>query len=188
MDIYQISLIAVTPICAGIGFLFKYFLDRRGEYLRKLNKTKLEEVEFKLKRFYYPIHSNLLRESIIWNKILAFYRSRNDNSNKDLLHKLFWELDKEMLDIHLENQKIIKDNIVEIHPNDTITDTLMKYDEHVTIYNIIRKADTERPTDMDMVNWPSTFGSNYPSEIVTLIEDQLKILKEKQNNLIYSAV
>ena len=38
MDIYQISLIAVTPICAGIGFLFKYFLDRRGEYLRKINK------------------------------------------------------------------------------------------------------------------------------------------------------
>jgi hypothetical protein len=108
--------------------------------------------------------------------------------NKDLLYKLFWELDKEMLDIHLENQKIIKDNIVEIHPSDTLTDTLMKYDEHVTIYNIIRKADTERPTDMDNVNWPSAFGSNYPSEIVDLIEDQLKILKENQNNLIYSVV
>ena len=187
MDIYQVSLIVVTPICAGIGYLFKYFLDRRGEYLRKVNETKLRDVEFKLKKFYYPIHSNLLRENIIWNKILAFYRSRNDN-NRELRYKLFWELDREMLDIHLENQKIIQDNIVEIHPDDTLTDTLMKYDEHITIYNIIRKADTERPEDMDNVNWPSAFGSNYPSEIEPLIEKQLKMLKDKQNELIYAVV
>jgi hypothetical protein len=64
----------------------------------------------------------------------------------------------------------------------------MKYDEHVTIYNIIRKVDTERPDDMDNVNWPSSFGSNYPSEIVSLVESKLKILKEKQNKLIYSVV
>ena len=188
MDIYQVSLIVFTPICAGIGYLFKYFLDRRGEYLRKVNETKLREVEFKLKNFYYPIHSNLLRENIIWNKILAFYRSRNNDNNRELLYKLFWELDREMLEIHLENQKIIQDNIVEIHPDDTLTDTLMKYDEHVTIYNIIRKADTERPENMDEVNWPSAFGSNYPSEIVALIESQLKTLKDKQNELIYAVV
>ena len=189
MDIYQISLIAVTPICAGIGYLFKYFLDRRGEYFRKINKLKLEDVEFKLKKFYYPIHSNLLRENIIWNNILTFYRSRNvDGNNKELHNKLFWELDKEMLDIHLENQKIIKDNIVEIHPDDSLTNALMKYDEHITIYNIIRKVDTDRPEDMDHVKWPSSFGSNYPTEIVNLIEDKLKMLKEKQNNLTYSFV
>ena len=93
-----------------------------------------------------------------------------------------------MLDIHLENQKIIKDNIIEINPDDSLTDVLMKYDEHVTIYNIIRKADTDRPEDMDDVNWPGSFGSSYPTEIVNLIEDKLKILKEKQNNLIYSFV
>ena len=50
MDIYQISLIAVTPICAAIGYLFKYFLDRRGEYFRKINILKLEDVEIKLKK------------------------------------------------------------------------------------------------------------------------------------------
>ena len=72
MDIYQISLIVVTPICASIGYLFKYFLDSRGEYLRKMNKMKLEDVEYKLKNFYYPIYNNLLRENTIWNKILAF--------------------------------------------------------------------------------------------------------------------
>ena len=191
MDIYEISLIAFTPICAGIGYLFKYFLDSRGEYLKKINKLKLEDIQFKLKNFYYPIHSNLLRENIIWNKILNFYRNKNANgngNNNELHNKLFWELDKEMLDIHLENQKIIKDNIIEIHPDDSLTDSLMKYDEHVTIYNIIRKVDTERPEDMDDVKWPSSFGSNYPSEIVNLIEDKLKILKEKQNDLIYSFV
>jgi len=187
MDIYQISLIAGTPICAAIGYLFKYFLDRRGEYVRKINNLKLDDVKMKLKNFYYPIHNNLLRENIIWNKILSFYRSNSVNSN-ELYNKLFWELDKEMLEIHLENQKIIKDNIVEIHPDDCLTDALMKYDEHVTIYNIIRKVDTERPNDMDDVKWPSAFGSNYPTEIIDLIEEKLQILKESQDNLIYSFV
>jgi hypothetical protein len=187
MDAYQISLIAIPPICAGIGFLCKYILDNRTAYLKKINKTKLEEVQFKLKKFYYPIHSNLLRENIIWNKVLAFYRSENPE-HKAMHHKLFWELDKEMLDIHLENQKIIKDNIVEIHPDDNLTTSLMSYDEHVTIYNIIRKVDSDRPEDMENVKWPYAFGSRYPSEIVGLVEAQLKLLKEKQNELIYSVV
>jgi hypothetical protein len=64
---------------------------------------------------------------------LNFYRSRNEN-NENFHNKIFWELDKEMLDIHLENQKIIKNNIIEINPDDSLTDALMKYDEHVTIY------------------------------------------------------
>ena len=187
MDATQIALIAVPPICAGIGFLFKYILDKRSKYLHNINKTKLEELQFKLKKIYYPIHSNLMRENIIWDKILAFYRSKNE-VNKPIHHKLFWELDKEMLDIHLDNQKIIKDNIVEINPDERLTNSLMKYDEHTTIYNIIRKVDIERPEDMDQVHWPSAFGSNYPSEIVGLIEDQLKTLKEKQQELIYSVV
>ena len=190
MDVYQISLIAIPPVCAGIGYLCKYILDKRTAYLKKLNKTMLDDIQFKLKKFYYPIHSNLLRENIIWNKILSFYRSKNDENdeNKLLYHKLFWELDKEMLDIHLETQKIIKDNIVEIHPDEILTNSLMKYDEHVTIYNIIRKIDTCRPENMDDVNWPCAFGSNYPSEIVGLVEEQLNLLKEKQNKFIYSAV
>jgi len=187
MDIYQISLIAITPLCAGIGYLCKYVLDKRSTYLKKINKTKLEEIQFKLKKFYYPFHSNLLRENIIWNKILTFYRSKTEE-NKQLYHKLFWELDKEMLEIHLENQKIIRDNIVEINPDECLTDCLMRYDEHITIYNIIRKIDSTRPEDIDDVYWPATFGSKYPSEIVYLIASELILLKEKQNKLIYSAV
>ena len=45
MDIYQISLIAVTPICAGIGYLFKYLLDSRSEYVKKINKLKILKIE-----------------------------------------------------------------------------------------------------------------------------------------------
>jgi len=184
MDIYQISLILIPPIFAGIGFLCKYVIDNRTSYLKKINKAKLDDVQFKLKNFYYPIHNNLLRENIIWNKILAFYNSRNDGI-ENLRNKLFWSLDQEMLDIHLENQRIIKENIVEINPDELLSHSLMRYDEHVTIYNIIRKVDTNRPDDMVDVNWPRAFGSDYPSEIVDLVETQVKLLKEKQNYLIY---
>ena len=187
MDSYQISLIIIPPFCAFVGFLGKYMLDKRDQYLQNINTQKLEIVERKLKKFYYPIHSNLLRENIIWNKILAFYRSKNDVYN-DFLHKIFWELDKEMLEIHLDNQKIIKENIVETHPDETLVNSLLSYDEHVTIYNIIRKIETDRPMDMDKVNWPGCFGSKYPSELLELLEIQLNLLKKEQNELIYSIV
>ena len=187
MDPYLIAIIIVPPICAGIGYLGKSILDKRSEYLKNLKKIELENVQIKLKNFYYPIHRNLVRENIIWNKILTFYRSKND-LDKELLHKFFWELDNEMLLIHIENQKIIKENIVEIHPDNSLTNSLMKYDEHVTIYNIIRKIDNDRKQDIDEVFWPGTFGSVYPSEILELVEEQLKLLKTKQSELIYSFV
>jgi hypothetical protein len=187
MDTYQLSLIVISPICAFIGFLGKYILDKRSDYLNNIKKTQLENVEMKLKQFYYPVHSNLLRENIIWNRILSFYRSRND-LDAELVSKFFWELDKEMLDIHLDTQKIIQENIVKIHPDENLSNSLMKYDEHVTIYNIIRKVETARPTNMDEVNWPGTFESPYPSELLGLIDKQLKILKDKQTELIYSVV
>lgn len=187
MDSYQISLIIIPPFCAFVGFLGKYILDKREQYLQNVSAKKLEHVETKLKKFYFPIHCNLLRENIIWNKILTFYRSKS-NMDHVLIHKIFWELDKEMLDIHLDNQKIIKENMVEMHIDETLANAFMKYDEHVTIYNIIRKVSTERPMDMDEVNWPGNFGSQYPREMLGLVEDQLKLLKQEQNDLIYTIV
>ena len=189
MDPYQISLIAIPPICAFIGFLGKYMLDKRSQYLQTINSKKLDMVQNKLKKFFYPVHSNLLRENIIWNKVLAFYRSRNDADTEfDFIHKIFWELDKEMLEIHLDNQTLIQDNIVEMHLDEILTKSLMNYDEHVTIYNIIRKVEPDRPMDMDKVKWPGMFGSEYPREVLGLIESQLNLLKKEQNELIYSIV
>lgn len=181
------SLIAIPPIYAFICFLGKYVLDKRSRYLQTINSKKLDMVESKLKKFFYPVHSNLLRENIIWNKVLAFYRSRND-IDTDFIHKIFWELDKEMLEIHLDNQTLIQDNIVEMHLDEILTNSLMNYYEHVTIYNIIRKVEPDRPMDMDKVKWPRMFGSEYPREVLGLIETQLNLLKKEQNELIYSIV
>jgi hypothetical protein len=189
MDSYQISLIAIPPICAFIGFLGKYVVDKRTQYLQNINSKKLDIVESKLKKFYYPVHSNLLRENIIWNKVLNFYLSINDvDTEVEFIHKIFWELDKEMLEIHLDNQRLIQNNIIEMHLDETLTNSLMSYDEHVTIYNIIRKVEPDRPMDMDKVKWPAMFGSEYPREVLGLIDSQLKLLKKEQNDLIYSIV
>ena len=89
MDSYQISLIAIPPICAFIGFLGKYVVDKRTQYLQNINSKKLDIVESKLKKFYYPVHSNLLRENIIWNKVLNFYLSRNDvDTEFEFIHNI----------------------------------------------------------------------------------------------------
>ena len=60
MDINQISLIIVPPLCAGIGYMLKIIFDKRAEYISTLNNTKLKTIEFKLKNFYFPIYTNLL--------------------------------------------------------------------------------------------------------------------------------
>jgi hypothetical protein len=185
MNLYEISLIFVPPICAFVGFLGKYILDKRRIYIEKVNNKKLENIEIKLKNFYYPIHNNLIRENIIWNKILTFYRSMDKN---DMISKIFWELDKEMLNIHLENQNIIKEQFVEMHIEENLAKLLMDYDEHVTIYNIIRKIDNDKEMDMNNVKWPASFGSKYPYELLELIESQLNILKKQQQELIYCVV
>ena len=93
MDSYQISLIAIPPICSFIGFLGKYVVDKRTQYLQNINSKKLDIVESKLKKFYYPVHSNLLRENIIWNKVLNFYLSINDvDTEVEFIHKIFFHL------------------------------------------------------------------------------------------------
>ena len=184
MDLYEILLIIVPPLCAFFGYLGKYILDKRTMYLEKINNKKLDNVESKLKNFYYPLHSNLLRENIIWEKILAFYRTKDEDI---LVTKIFKELDKEILKIHIENQKIIKENSIDIFIDKELSKLLIDYDEHVTIYQIIRKVDNE---DIDMHNtlWPSDFGCKYPKELLYIITTKMDSLKQQQQELIYEIV
>ena len=127
MDIYQISLIIVPPICAFLGYFGKFVLDKREKFKEEIKNKNMKSIENKLKNFFHPIHCNLIRENLIFNKILKFYKE-DDESDKILINKIFWELDKEMLIIHQENQNIIKDNFVEMHFSEELGKLLMEYD------------------------------------------------------------
>ncbi len=185
MDVYQVSLIVIPPICAFLGYFGKYLLEKKEKESEEAKNKQLKIIEHKLKHFYYPIHCNLIRENLIFNKILRFYQNDTD-IDEILVNKIFWELDNEMLNIHEENQNIIKDNFVEMHFSEELGKLLMQYDEHVSIYKILRRVNTEKPTDMKKVLWPGNFGSFYPRKLLSLIEDDLKNFKTEQTDIVYS--
>jgi hypothetical protein len=188
MDIYQLSLIFVPPICAFIGYLGKYAFDKRNKHYEKLNATKLENIEKNIKNFYFPIYNNLTRENIIWNKIITYFRSNNDENN-ELIKQFYQELDKEILKIHLENQQIIKERSVDVCVDEiaNLSELLMQYDEHVTIYQIIRKLKSDNE-DINKMIWPGKLGSNYPEKIMHEIENKLNELKNERLKLLHYIV
>ena len=76
MDIYQISLIFVPVVSAGIGFLFKYYTQSAIEYRNTLKKERIEEIEKNLNNFYFPLFVNLFREDTLYRNIIKL--NKND--------------------------------------------------------------------------------------------------------------
>ena len=236
----QLLLIIISPLSACFGFLLKIIIEHYSEKIKKINKEKLDLIEYKLREFYYPIYINLLRENSIWNKIISIYtdnrqrsieliershstidiletsihniphfdsplspknsllyrRNMNeklipiitkpfvDSSNNELeKNKIMLELDKEILSIHLTNQQIIHNHIVKINPNDELLKLLLKYDEHITIYNILRKM-YPTITNFKQIKFPKNFNAEYPYKLKNKIESELYKLKTDQNLLI----
>ena len=131
-----------------------------------------------------PIYNNLSNRRNINEKLTSIITKpinelTNDESDKN---KIMLELDKEILSIHLINQQIIHNHIVKVNPNEELLTLLLKYDEHVTVYNILRKL---YPSihDFKQVIFPSKFNAEYPYALKGKIESELYKLKTEQNLL-----
>ena len=112
-----------------------------------------------------------------------------DNTNPILINesdeeknKIMLELDKEVLAIHLINQKIIHEHVIKVNPNEIIMRLLLIYDEHVTVYHILRKMNPSI-NNFKELKFPSKFKVEYPYELKEKIEEELFRLKNKQNKL-----
>jgi hypothetical protein len=113
----------------------------------------------------------------------------NTNTNVNIIteteedkNHIMLELDKEILSIHLINQKIIHDNVIKVNPNKILMELILNYDEHVTVYNILRKMKPTLDKFKD-ITFPSQFNAEYPHELKNKIEEELYKLKNKQNKL-----
>lgn len=179
----ELFIIVAPPICAAIGYLGKYFVDKieRAKEGRKIRKLK--GIENKLKNFFYPFYSNLKRENLIFQRILSFFKKQNNNTNMDLYMKIFWGLDKEILNIHNENQDLIKNNFIEMHFSNDLANLIIAYDEHISIYRILRKV-IPQTGDFDNVLWPENLGSNYPEKLFQTIETEMIHLQNQQTYIL----
>ena len=182
----ELFIIVAPPICAAIGYLGKYFVDRIETAKEGRKSRKLKAIENKLKFFFYPFYSNLKRENLIFQRVLSFFKDKqNDNTNgeKDLYMKIFWGLDHEILNIHNENQELIKNNFIEMHFSNELANLIMKYDEYVSIYRILRKVIPES-TNLDNVLWPRNLDSTYPENLLKTIENEMIYLQNQQTYIL----
>ena len=185
----ELFLIIISPICAAIGYICKYFLDRIEKAKEGRKTRKLKIIEDKLRNFFYPFHSNLKRENIIYLRILSFFREKKienneNNENNELYNKIFWGLDNEILKIHNDNQELIKKYFIEMHFSNEIANIIIKYDEHVSIYRILRNIIPNNQDDLEKVLWPGDFGSEYPVDLLEKIEIQMIHLQNQQTYIL----
>ena len=181
----ELFIIVAPPICAAIGYLGKYFVDRIESAKEGRKTRKLKAIENKLKNFFYPFYSNLKRENLIFQRVVSFFKSKQNNTDdeKKLYMKIFWGLDSEILNIHNENQELIKNNFIEMHFSNDVANLIMKYDEHVSIYRILRKVIPES-IDLDNVLWPGNLGSIYPENLLKTIENEMIHLQNQQTYIL----
>ena len=219
MNSIQLSLIILPPICGFIGYILKTFLDQYSDKNKIREQKKLENIEYKLKEFYYPILSNLIRENSIWNKLIKInnvnntilYKKQKFNNifNDDPIdlcintnelnvcnfiedddsenNRITIELDKEILLIHLSNQKIIQNQLIKINPSLELRKALQKYDDHVTIFNILRKINPNVKNIND-IKYPGQFNAYYPTELREIIEKEYEELLIHQEQIYNSKI
>ena len=219
IDSLQLKIIILPPVCGLIGYLIKTLIEKLSDKNKLKEQKILENIEYKLKEFYYPIFSNLIRENSIWNKLIKIHNDKNtilckkhkfNNIFEDDLvipyintsnmnvgsfiedddcenNRITIELDKEILSIHLDNQKIIQNHLVKINPSLELRKALEKYDVHVTIFNILRKINPN-VKNINEMKYPGNFDAFYPTELKNIIEKEYEKLKTQQEQIYNSKI
>ena len=219
IDSLQLKIIILPPVCGLVGYFIKSMVEKFSDKHKLKEHKILENIEYKLKEFYYPILSNLIRENSIWNKLIKINNDKNtilckkhkfDNifSDDPVIpfinvsrlnvgsfideddcenNRITIELDKEILLIHLDNQKIIQNHLVKINPSLELRKALEKYDIHVTIFNILRKINPN-VTNINDMKYPGHFNAFYPVELRGIIEKEYEELNKHQEQIYNSKI
>ena len=168
MDQIYITII-LTASAGVVGFLIRMFMDNINDILKNKKLDKLKQNEFLLSEFYMPIYILLHRENAIWENLIS-----SDCIRKK--EEFITELDTEILNNHLEIQKIIINNMAKASPREDIACQLLLYDNHVTIFKTLRKIGSK--------DFPLKYHCEYPKNLYNLIEKRIYELKEAKKLLI----
>ena len=160
----QISLFIPTLV-TGIGFLSRYFWERYITNIEFKHKENQDDIDYKLKQFYYPLYFNLNKLSTIFEMIC---KKKNDN-------QFYNNLEDECFKIHVINKGIIESNIVKAKPIPVLLKEIFKYNKHITILESLRHCKTEGSNcDCDK---PSTFDAKYPDQFMKIIKNRIDVLE-----------
>lgn len=162
------AVLILSPLCAVAGFLLKLYADKYTQHKISMRERRVASLEYKLKEFYFPFYTNLKSESIV--------------SNMNIKGEAVFELEKFVLQCHLDNQKIIMAHMVAVNPDKTIQKLLTDYSDHITLYKLLH--------DVSGDNFMLLFQNKikYPKELFELIETELNVLRSELDTLHNSMV
>ena len=152
-------LIVLSPVCAVAGYLFKLYVDKFTDHKLLLREKKIEDLEYKLKEFYFPFYTNLKTEKIVGS---AFVDRKSD---------VVFKLEEFVLNAHLENQAIIKTHMVAVNPDKALQAALTAYSDYITVYKLMQDHSPETGVLGIAVKFP------YPKTLFSLIETELNVLR-----------
>ena len=155
--IWQIA----TPVCGGMGFGIRYLWERYSDNRIQSLKLAIDETKFRLENFYVPIYFLLKREKHIW---------KHFTSGKKCTDVEFDKYDKKNLEILIKIQGIIKRNLVKARPCEEMSRLIVRFDEHVTVYRVMREMNPEDrrfPRSME-VPWPLDFQAKINAKVEEL--------------------
>ena len=166
----QIYLTIILTASAGaVGFLIRMFIDNINDILKNKKLDKLKHNEFLLSEFYMPIYILLHRENAIWENLI-----RSDCIIKK--QEFITELDTEILNNHLEIQKIIINNMAKASPREDIACQLLLYDNHVTIFKTLRKIGSK--------DFPLKYHCEYPKNLYIIPKAVNNTTKKRVENYV----
>ena len=165
-------MIIVSPICAVAGFIFKLYVDKFSKYQTLVKENKIKEIEYKLTEFYFPLYTNLKNETIVTREFV--------NLKSDLV----FEIEKFVLNGHVENQQLIKKHMVKINPEQSLKDLLMQYFDHITVYKL--SHDMQQQNDFNLFFITKTIP--YPKELFATIDVEINRLRLELDTLHNSIV
>ena len=154
-------MLILSPVCAVAGFVFKLFVDKFSKHQTMLKRSKIKDIEYKLKEFYFPIYTNLKNETIVSREFV------------NLKSNLVFEIEKFVLQGHVDNQQIIKAHMVCVNPEPGLKDLLLQYFDHITVYKL--SHDMQKTHDFDVFFITKTMP--YPKALFAKVETEIARLR-----------
>ncbi|MCC2591675.1 hypothetical protein [Chryseobacterium sp. MFBS3-17] len=162
----MIKEIVVPAMIAASGFLAKSAYEI---YLGVRNK-KIEILENRLQKFYWPILIRVEKDNAIWQSILS-KKEKNDSFKfrlADTIEKNY------VLKNHDEILDIIMNYTHLAEPDQLLTDVIRKYIRHITIYKAIRELGEEE-------TFPLELDAEWPQELYPLLKERTEQYQTELN-------
>lgn len=172
----NLAVVILSPIFAVAGFVFRLYVDKFTEFKVTAREKRVKDVEFKLKDFYCPLFSNLQAETLI-------------QDFASMKGALVFEVEKFVLDAHLDNRRIIKENMVAANPPASLRTRLATYYDHVTLqkltYDLQQKSAAEGIFVAFML---ASKKIPYDKELVEQVDAEIARLRRELDGLLDSVV